>query len=179
MAGSSRSTSRWARRAARLHRPDPRPERDAWIAATALTSGLTVVTRNESDFTPMSVLVARGAQRQAPVSELTGALSTGVVELTGRSVKPQIAGRGSHPLIVSQSRSSTEASCLVAPSGRWRLAASELTASDAMSHASMTNTPDIRSGDPPAMRERNPRTACVSGSQLWTMPKKLGAVWTG
>ena len=35
-----------ARRAATLHVPDPRPERDALIAATALTHGLTVATRN-------------------------------------------------------------------------------------------------------------------------------------
>lgn len=35
---------------ARLHVPDPRPERDALIAATAFTHGLTLVTRNEADF---------------------------------------------------------------------------------------------------------------------------------
>lgn len=39
-----------ARRSAALHVPDPRPIRDALIAATALIHGLTVVTRNESDF---------------------------------------------------------------------------------------------------------------------------------
>lgn len=39
-----------ARRTARLHVPDPRPERDAYIAATAATHGLTVVTRNVADF---------------------------------------------------------------------------------------------------------------------------------
>lgn len=39
-----------ARRCAALHVPDPRPERDALIAATALVHGLTVVTRNTSDF---------------------------------------------------------------------------------------------------------------------------------
>jgi len=44
-----------ARRAAQLHVPDPRPERDALIAATALTHGLTVATRNISDFEPMGV----------------------------------------------------------------------------------------------------------------------------
>lgn len=43
---------RVARRAARLHVPDPRPERDALIAATALVHGLTVVTRNVLDFAP-------------------------------------------------------------------------------------------------------------------------------
>lgn len=44
-----------ARRCASLHVPDPRPERDALIAATALTHGLTVVTRNTADFEPMGV----------------------------------------------------------------------------------------------------------------------------
>ena len=44
-----------ARRAAALHVPDPRPERDALIAATALTHGLTVATRNVSGFQPMGV----------------------------------------------------------------------------------------------------------------------------
>lgn len=46
-----------ARRCASLHVPDPRPERDALIAATALTHGLTVVTRNASDFETMGVAV--------------------------------------------------------------------------------------------------------------------------
>ena len=44
-----------ARRCAALHVPNPRPERDALIAATALTHGLTVVTRNVGDFEPMRV----------------------------------------------------------------------------------------------------------------------------
>lgn len=35
---------------ARLHVPDPRPERDALIAATALVHGMTIVTRNVEDF---------------------------------------------------------------------------------------------------------------------------------
>ena len=39
-----------ARLCARLHVPDPRAERDALIAATALVHGLTVVTRNVVDF---------------------------------------------------------------------------------------------------------------------------------
>jgi predicted nucleic acid-binding protein len=39
-----------AKTCARLHVPDPRSERDALIAATALTHNLTVVTRNLADF---------------------------------------------------------------------------------------------------------------------------------
>ena len=39
-----------ARSCARLHVPDPRAERDAVIAATALTHGMTIVTRNTADF---------------------------------------------------------------------------------------------------------------------------------
>jgi len=46
-----------ARRAARLHVPDPRPERDALIAATAAVHGLAVVTRNAKDFEPLDVAV--------------------------------------------------------------------------------------------------------------------------
>ena len=42
---------------AKLHVPDPQPERDALIAATALVHKLTVVTRNENDFVPMGVQV--------------------------------------------------------------------------------------------------------------------------
>jgi len=44
-----------AQRCARLHVPDPRAERDALIAATALVHGLTVVTRNVTDFQPTGV----------------------------------------------------------------------------------------------------------------------------
>ena len=39
-----------ALRCARLHVSDPRAERDALIAATALVHGMTVVTRNTADF---------------------------------------------------------------------------------------------------------------------------------
>jgi toxin FitB len=39
-----------ARRCAALHVPKPKPERDAWIAATALVHDMTVVTRNTRDF---------------------------------------------------------------------------------------------------------------------------------
>jgi predicted nucleic acid-binding protein len=44
-----------AQRCARLHVPNPRAERDALIAATALVHGLHVVTRNVADFEPMGV----------------------------------------------------------------------------------------------------------------------------
>jgi len=44
-----------ARRCAKLHVPDPRPERDALIAATALAHGLIVVTRNVGAFKPTGV----------------------------------------------------------------------------------------------------------------------------
>ena len=44
-----------AQRAAALHTPDPRPERDALIAATAKVHGLRIVTRNVKDFAPMGV----------------------------------------------------------------------------------------------------------------------------
>ena len=44
-----------AQRCARLHVPDPRSDRDAIIAATALVHGMTVVTRNTDDFVPTGV----------------------------------------------------------------------------------------------------------------------------
>lgn len=44
-----------ARRCAQLHVPNPKSERDALIAATALAHNLTVVTRNVSDFAATSV----------------------------------------------------------------------------------------------------------------------------
>lgn len=44
-----------ARRCASLHVPNPRPERDALIAATALVHGMIVVTRNTADFEPTGV----------------------------------------------------------------------------------------------------------------------------
>ena len=54
-----------ARRCARLHVPDPKSERDALIAATALEHGLTVVTRNMADF------VATGVSLLNPWQEKT------------------------------------------------------------------------------------------------------------
>ncbi len=44
-----------SRYSAKLHVPNPRPIRDAFIAATGLVYGMTVVTRNVCDFEPMEV----------------------------------------------------------------------------------------------------------------------------
>lgn len=44
-----------ARRAAMMHVPNPRPERDAYVAATAVVHGMTVVTRNVADFAAQGV----------------------------------------------------------------------------------------------------------------------------
>jgi toxin FitB len=46
-----------AQRCAKLHVPDPRPMRDALIAATALVHSMVVVTRNVDDFNPTGVEV--------------------------------------------------------------------------------------------------------------------------
>ena len=46
-----------AQQCANLHVPDPRADRDAFIAATALAHGMTVVTRNVADFEPTGVKV--------------------------------------------------------------------------------------------------------------------------
>ncbi|MGY4721435.1 PIN domain-containing protein [Naumannella huperziae] len=46
-----------ARRTAHLHVPDPSPERDALIGATAIEHDLAVVTRNVSDFEGVGVAV--------------------------------------------------------------------------------------------------------------------------
>ena len=46
-----------ALRAAALHVPDQRPERDSLIAATALVHRMVIVTRNGADFLPMGVTV--------------------------------------------------------------------------------------------------------------------------
>jgi hypothetical protein len=42
---------------ARLHAPDPRPERDAFIGACAIVHGMTLVTRNIADFLPMGLTI--------------------------------------------------------------------------------------------------------------------------
>ncbi|MCU7850187.1 MAG: type II toxin-antitoxin system VapC family toxin [Candidatus Thiodiazotropha sp. (ex Lucinoma kastoroae)] len=44
-----------AQRCAKLHVPDPRSDRDAIIATTAMVHDMTVVTRNVDDFAPMGV----------------------------------------------------------------------------------------------------------------------------
>jgi toxin FitB len=46
-----------ARKCAALHVPTPRSDRDSLIAATALVHGMTIVTRNVSDFEPTGVTV--------------------------------------------------------------------------------------------------------------------------
>jgi hypothetical protein len=46
-----------ARRSAALHVPNPRPVRDALLAATALVHGLTMVTRNVPDFTGIGTAI--------------------------------------------------------------------------------------------------------------------------
>lgn len=58
-----------ARRCARLHVPDPRAERDALIAATALVHGLTVATRNIADFESTGVALINPWESQQPAGE--------------------------------------------------------------------------------------------------------------
>lgn len=48
-----------------LHIPDPKSERDAWIAARAINAGLTLVTRNVSDFAGMRVKLNNPFKAQA------------------------------------------------------------------------------------------------------------------
>jgi len=46
-----------ARRCAHLHVPDTRPDRDAYIAGTAMVHAMTLITRNITDFAAMPVSV--------------------------------------------------------------------------------------------------------------------------
>ena len=55
------------RRCAGLHIPDRRSDRDALIAATALVHGMTVVTRNVSDFAPTGVGIVNPWVKSEPV----------------------------------------------------------------------------------------------------------------
>lgn len=47
-----------------LHIPDPKSERDAWIAATAINAELTLVSRNVGDFANMDVSLINPFQQQ-------------------------------------------------------------------------------------------------------------------
>ncbi|MBB3348833.1 type II toxin-antitoxin system VapC family toxin [Sphingomonas sp. BK069] len=51
-------TSEIASRCALLRDPDPRPQQDAWLAATALVHGLGIVTRNVADFANTGVAIS-------------------------------------------------------------------------------------------------------------------------
>lgn len=55
-----------AKACARLHVPDPRAERDALIAATALVHGMSVVTRNTADFEATGVRIFNPWEERAP-----------------------------------------------------------------------------------------------------------------
>ena len=54
-----------ARRCAQLHVPDPKSDRDALIAATALEHGLKIVTRNLADFAATGVSLINPWQSSA------------------------------------------------------------------------------------------------------------------
>lgn len=60
-----------ALRGATLHVPNPRPVRDALIAATALVHGMTVVTRNVADFAPTGVPTLNPWASRAGADQLT------------------------------------------------------------------------------------------------------------
>lgn len=58
-----------AMRCAHLHVPDPRSERDALIAATALEHGMSIVTRNVKDFAPTGVALINPWETRAAQAE--------------------------------------------------------------------------------------------------------------
>ncbi len=55
-------------RSAQLHVPHTRPDRDAFIAATALVHGMTVVTRNVKDFDATGVAILNPWDAAAPTA---------------------------------------------------------------------------------------------------------------
>ncbi len=61
--------ARMALYCAALHVPNPRPERDAMIAATAKVSGLTIVTRNIADFATCNVPLLNPFDPLAPLAQ--------------------------------------------------------------------------------------------------------------
>jgi predicted nucleic acid-binding protein len=63
-----------AQRCASLHVPDPRAERDALIAATALVHRLRIATRNVADFKPMGVDLFNPWEKNSPEPPVQGAV---------------------------------------------------------------------------------------------------------
>jgi predicted nucleic acid-binding protein len=59
-----------AQKCAALHVPNPRAERDALIAATALVYRFKVVTRNIADFAPMEVPTVNPWDHPGPVAKV-------------------------------------------------------------------------------------------------------------
>lgn len=57
-----------AQQCAQLHIPNPQAERDSLIAATALVHGMTVVTRNATDFTSTGVKLINPWQAADPTT---------------------------------------------------------------------------------------------------------------
>ncbi len=54
-----------AQQCAKLHVPDPRSDRDALIAATALVHAMVIVTRNVADFEPTGVKILNPWETQS------------------------------------------------------------------------------------------------------------------